>query len=378
MKYKDELIERLAQRRRAQLGQLSDEAFEELVLAVKADPAAFLTDDADRAYERLGRVLAANETAMAEEEFLDDNAYEKSRNKRLGKLRQGCAEALALDEGCLDARTILAMLENENPDGALVALEALAHEERLLEDAAAGVAAPGGARDASGVGAVAGETAAEATGAEDAAEDGAGDEADGLELAFDDNPDGEPSPASSAWDDVFARPRLRLLAAIARARLETARFKPAVATCEKLVELDPDDHLGARYTWAIALARLEDEKGFDALDARFGRTGNAWSHLARTLLMFKLDRMPAARRALRGYASLCKGGAYALLRPTFIETYLPDRPAFEPGSFEEAALAVHECDPVVMDTPDFIAWATAQDGFAAQAEKFAHDHDLDW
>ena len=33
---------------------------------------------------------------------------------------------------------------------------------------------------------------------------------------------------------------------------------------------------------------------------------------------------------------------------------------------------------VVMDTPDFLAWATAQDGFAAQAEKFARDNDLDW
>ena len=31
-----------------------------------------------------------------------------------------------------------------------------------------------------------------------------------------------------------------------------------------------------------------------------------------------------------------------------------------------------------MDTPDFLAWATAQDGFAAQAEIFARDNDLDW
>ncbi len=369
MRCKEELIERLAQRRRAQLGQLSAEAYEELVLAVKADPAAFLTDDADRAYERLGRALAANESAMAEEEFLDDNAYEKSRNKRLEKLRQGCAEALAMDGGCLDARTILAMLENENPDGALVALEALAHEEGL--DAVEADRAEDGAADA---------PVGEST--EDAGTpgDGAGVTEFAGAIATGEPAPSEPapSPAASAWDDVFARPQLRLLAAIARARCETARYKLAIATCEKLVELDAEDHLGARYTWAIALARLEDERGFDALDARFGRTGNAWSHLARTLLMFKLDRMPAARRALRGYASLCKGGAYALLRPTFIETYLPDRPAFEPGSFEEAALAVHECDPAVMDTPDFIAWATAQDGFAAQAEKFARDHDLDW
>ncbi len=379
MRYQEELIERLAQHRRAQLGNLSEHAYEELVLAVRRDPQAFLVDDSDRAYERLGKALAANEASQSEEEFFDDAAYEASRKRRLLKLREGCAAALAMSADCLDARTIQVMLENENPDAALVALEALAHDVGLFGDKDAGAdgLAGGGAEGATG------------DNAGDAAETGSsisstgsGDEArpsaSGINTCGPGVSVGEASGLIDAWDDVFARPRLRLLSTIARARLDTARYKAAIATCEKLVELDSLDHLGARYTWAIALARLEDEKGLDALDAKFGRAGNAWIHLARTLLMFKLDRMPAARRALRGYASLCEGGAYALLRPTFIDGYLPDRPAFTVGSFEEAALAVHECDPVVMDTPDFIGWATAQDGFAAQAEKFARDHDLDW
>ena len=378
MRYQEELIERLAQHRRAQLGNLSEHAYEELVLAVRRDPQAFLVDDSDRAYERLGKALAANELSQAEEEFLDDAAYEASRKRRLLKLREGCAAALAMSDECLDARTIQVVLENENPDAALVALEALAHEEGLLGGGSSNEAA-----DADGTNGAPNSMAAK-DGLADAAanSDGVGpveeDEALANTTAGGSEPTtGAPCPGN-AWDDVFARPRLRLLSAIARARLETARYKAAIATCEKLVELDSLDHLGARYTWAVALARLEDEKGLDALDAKFGRAGNAWIHLARTLLMFKLDRMPAARRALRGYASLCEGGAYALLRPTFIDGYLPDRPVFTAGSFEEAALAVHECDAVVMDTPDFIAWATAQDGFAAQAEKFARDHDLDW
>lgn len=386
MRYQEELIERLAQHRRAQLGNLSEHAYEELVLAVRRDPQAFLVDDSDRAYERLGKALAANELSQAEEEFLDDNAYEASRKRRLLKLREGCAAALAMSDECLDARTIQVVLENENPDAALVALEALAHEEGLLGDGGAG-AGIGAASEAGNAGDACDAQNGEA--AEDGLDDDASattDDADvvekGEERADTAANGSEPTVGAScpgnAWDDVFARPRLRLLSAIARARLETARYKAAIATCEKLVELDSLDHLGARYTWAVALARLEDEKGLDALDAKFGRAGNAWIHLARALLMFKLDRMPAARRALRGYASLCEGGAYALLRPTFIDGYLPDRPAFTAGSFEEAALAVHECDAVVMDTPDFIGWATAQDGFAAQAEKFARDHDLDW
>lgn len=346
MKYADELIDRLSWRRAEKLGKLSEDAFDELRLAVTRDPDSFLEHKGDVAFKHLADALAANDLAQAEEEFLDDEGYEASRNRRLDKLRTACAEAISMDGDCLDARTIAAMLGAKDPDASLAALLELASEIELDTEP----------REKEG------NASPSALGADDPTPDS--DEA--------------PLACASEWNDVFARPRLRLLSSIARARLETARYKNACNTCERLIELDPTDQLGARYTWAIALARLEDEKGFDALDARFGRQGNAWNHLARTLLMFKLDRMPAARRALRGYTSLCRGGAYALLRPTLVEGYLPDRPAFEPGSFEEAALAVHECDSVVMDTPDFLAWATAQDGFAAQAEKFARDNDLDW
>ena len=332
MRYADELIDRLSWRRAEKLGKL----------AVTRDPDSFLEHRGDLAFKHLADALAANDLTQAEEEFLDDEEFESARKRRLDKLRAACAEAISMDGDCLDARTIAAMLDAKDPDASLVALLNLANEIELDTE-------PRGKK---------------------------GSASPSAPEADNPTPNGDEAPLAtvSEWDDVFARPRLRLLSSIARARLETARYK----TCERLIELDPTDQLGARYTWAIALARLEDEKGFDALDARFGRQGNAWNHLARTLLMFKLDRMPAARRALRGYTSLCRGGAYALLRPTLVEGYLPDRPAFEPGSFEEAALAVHECDSVVMDTPDFLAWATAQDGFAAQAEIFARDNNLDW
>lgn len=326
MRCNEELVERLARRHNEKIGPLSSQAYDELVLAVRKDPEAFLADDADRAFQRLGQALAANAQSRADEEFLDDDSYEAARARRMERLEAGCREALDLDGGCLDAKTVIALASNKDADQALIALDALWDGTRGDEQ----LAQLGGVADA------------------------------------------------SAWDDVFARPLLRLLAARARAQLDTARYQLASASCARLVELDPTDELGARFTWAVALARLEDEQGFDQLDARFDRKGNAWSHLARTLLMFKLDRMGAARRALRGYASLCTGGAYALLRPAFVDTYLPDRPEFAPGSFEEASLAVHECDPVVMDTPDFLTWAGDQDGFTGQAQRFAQDNDLDW
>ena len=244
MRCNEELVERLASRHNEKIGPLSSQAYDELVLAVRKDPEAFLADDADRAFQRLGQTLAANAQSRTEEEFLDDDSYEAARAKRLERLEAGCREALDLDSGCLDAKTVIALASNKDADQALIALDALWDGTRGDEQ----VARLGGVANV------------------------------------------------SAWDDVSARPLLRLLAARARTQLDTARYRLASASCARLVELDPTDELGARFTWAVALARLEDEPGFDQLAARFDRKGNAWSHLARTLLMFKLDRMGAARR----------------------------------------------------------------------------------
>lgn len=323
MRAREEGLLRLAWRRRESLGTMSDQAFEELRLAVAANPDAFVDDASDAAYLQLARALEADEAGRVEEEFLDDDEYQASHAARMERLAAACQRICDETGDCLDARTIAAMVTGVEAGDVLEELLALDAEQP------------------------------------DMACEGAADGA---------NP----------WDNPFMRPRLRLRAAIARMMLETTRFKATCELCGQLVELMPGDPLGLRYTWSLACARLEDETAFNELDARFDRQGNAWSHLARVLLMFKLDRMPAARRALRGFTSLCEGGAYALLRPTYVDTYLPDRPSFRPGSYEEAMLAVHEADPVVVDTPDFIPWATAQKGIAEEARRYAEDNDLDW
>ena len=128
----------------------------------------------------------------------------------------------------------------------------------------------------------------------------------------------------------------------------------------------------------LACARLEDEAGLGALDARFSDRESAWSHLARVLLLYKLNRLPAARRALRGFDSLCAGGAYALLHPTYVEIYLPDRPDAEPCGFEESLMAVREAEPIIADVPEFISWCQGHDWLVASARAFAERNDLDW
>lgn len=324
MNFKEELTERIfVHRLLKEQPALSNQAAEELRAAVTANPMAYLEDSADKAFMHLGEVLMREDELRSEEEFMDDEAFERARHARMERIVAGCKEALEIDPSCLDAKTVQALSTSDDANDVFEAL--LAIEQSL-----------------------------------------GGSELAGLKA----------QPLSAAT--VEQRPYLRFYTAYARWSLNTTRYKLACKVCWNAIERDPDDIYGARYTLAIALARLENEESFNKLDARFCNKDSAWSNLARVLLMFKLDRIPAARRALRTYAQANRGAAYALLRPVYVEAYLPDRPKFEPGSFEEAVLAVHECDPIIMDTPDFLSWCQAQNGFADAAQAFAQDNDLDW
>ena len=68
----------------------------------------------------------------------------------------------------------------------------------------------------------------------------------------------------------------------------------------------------------------------------------------------------------------------ALLRPVMVDTYLPDRPAATPYSFEEVTLAVHEADPIVVDVPDLVTWVQDQPGMVQSARAFADNSGLEW
>jgi hypothetical protein len=317
----EELVWRCANHRREKIGPLSDEAFAELVLAVRADPASFVDTTSDEAFLMLARALGAYHENMHDDDLLDDDQYLVARNKRLAGLQAACERCAEVDETCVDARLVGVLARDLGPDALL--------DELLKLEAAA-------------------------------------------------YPQGRPAASGDLWDNVSLRPWLRLRAAISRTCLDAARCKMALGYAESVMNANPTDQLGARFTSAIAYARLEDEQGFDQLDARFSRHGNAWSNLARVVLLYKLGRMPAARRALHGYDELSEGAAYALLRPTFVELYLPDRPAFKAGGFQESLMAAREAEPTIADTPDLVRWAQDQEWFYASAQSYAEGHDLDW
>jgi hypothetical protein len=320
----DELVRRLSLKRSDKLGHLSPEGFAELERSVSKNPSLFVDDEREAAFLEVGKALARMEDARDEEENLDDDAYLRARRHHLDRLVADCDRALSLDPGCVDAKLLRVLAADQDPNEALGLLLELQQEV---------------------------------------------EEQDGPLVVPD---------SGDAWDDVFSRPRLRLDAAVARTCFDGARYRLAESSCRSLIEHAPSDVLGARLTCSLALARLEDEKGLNALDVRFRRAGNAWMHLSRALLMFKLDRLGAAQRAIMGFANLCEGGAYLLAHPTYVDIYLPDRPSFKPGSFEESLLAVHEADPIVVDTPDFVAWASTLPGFVARAQGFDDGADAGW
>lgn len=324
MNLHEELMERLARRRSAKLGELSPAAYAELLLAVRKHPETYVEDPEDQAFMQLEQAVARVMHSRESDDLRDDDAFMEERTNRMARLVRDCTHALEIAPNSTHARLLGILAADLEPDHQLDALIELEHEldQRL--------------------------------GAAEAPESG------------------------DAWHDVFAHGRLRVYACLARTCLDTARYRMANEYGQKLMQLSPSDPLGARHTSALCLARLEDERGFEELDTRFGHRGDSWQQLARVILFYKLGRMPAARRALKGYASLCDGGHYALLRPVMVDTYLPDRPAAEPYSFQEVTLAVHEADPVICDVPDFCAWAYEQDGFGNQAQAYAERHGYGW
>ena len=324
MRYRDELVGRLAERRRAKLGSLSDSAYDELYRAVQANPADFVDAPEDEAFALVASALEKYAQPAPDEEFLDEQAYLPARAKRYAHLAAECDRALALDPGCTDAALLKILMADLGCDELLDSLTDLDQAETDAHGAL------------------------------------------------------EPGEVGDAWADVASHGRLRVRAAISRACLDSARYRIAQSACEDLLALAPSDVLGARHTCALALARLEDEEGFDALDAQAGRSGDSWTHLGRVILLYKLGRMSAAKRALTGFSHLVEGGAYALLRPVLVDTYLPDRPEEKPCSFGEATLAVYEADPIIVDVPDLPYWAESIPEVARSAQRFADSSGYDW
>lgn len=331
MNLTEELVQRCALKRRASIGSMSDAAYEELLLAVQSDLKSYASETDELPMYHLAQAVKRYQDSQINDDSYTDEEFVQARITRLQTFLYALKNIREKYGENTDLLRMDALIHASDPESLLQALLAIQNQAEKeakrtsnLEDSKISATIP-----------------------------------------------------HDMWADVFTRPRLRLQAAIGRTYADTARFKLAATTCEQLLEESPSDAVGARFTLALTYARLEDEAALNRLDDRFNHHSNAWIELARAILLFKLSRISSARRALKSYQMNTEGGAFALLHPTFVDIYIPDRPEVKTGSFNEALLAIHEAEPVIVDVPDFVEWAGNIPEFAAASDAYAAANGFD-
>ena len=169
---------------------------------------------------------------------------------------------------------------------------------------------------------------------------------------------------------------LHTLEAISQLCMASARYRAAANYARRVLKAEGYPTRAAG-TVLFALARLEDQDGFFALAHQLEEQMGAdalenspWYLLARTILLFKTNKMRPATRALREFANRCEGGAFFLLNPMYQTPYLPCRPVpHDPWDLSHQA--VWEADGIISDTPDFAPWASACEDVSQLAQEFA-------
>ena len=140
------------------------------------------------------------------------------------------------------------------------------------------------------------------------------------------------------------RPYWRWLASLAEGALICGRNREAISWCERLLQSDPADTCDVRFTYAYALAKLEDEAGLDALEARYAKISptrgadDAWMLMARMALAHKACRMEEAQGLLARICRTYPEAAATLLR----QTELPD------GEFARLYVAPYSADELII------------------------------
>lgn len=301
---------------------------------VLQDPARYATTDHARALISYGRARERLLRELDRMEDLPDDEFDRKREQLFAAARQELHRIHRADPLCTDAELVDIMLADVPVDACLGDLMKL--EERVRGRLGF---LPGFGEDAPHFWADGGpQDDAERTRAE---------------------------PELVAW--------LHTLEAISQLCLASARYRAAADYARRVMRAQGYPNLSAG-TVLLALARLEDEDGFFAC-AREGAACGAgedspWFLLGRTILLYKLGRRKNARRALRDFAARCDGGAFYLLNPTYLTPYLPVRPPVREAC-ELAHQAVWEADGIIVDTPDFTAWAASVDGVEDASGDFA-------
>lgn len=308
---------------------------------IARDPARYATTDHTRALVSYG---TAHERLMRELDRLEDvpdEEFDRRRERLFEATREAVRRIGQADRLCVDARLLDIMLAD-------VPLDACLNDLMKLESEVGDYLAqqPGFDLDAPHY-----WTMDPALPEDEAAHDAA-------ELT-------RCNPVMVGW--------LHTVEAISQLSLASARYRAAASYAQRIMRSRGYTNR-AIGTVLLAQARLEDEEGFfatvRAADPSETVEDSPWYLLGRTLLLYKLGRRRNARRALRDFAARCEGGAFFLLNPTYLTPYLPVRPPVR-EAWELSHQAVWEADGIIVDTPDFAAWAASVEGMEDISEQFA-------
>jgi tetratricopeptide (TPR) repeat protein len=151
------------------------------------------------------------------------------------------------------------------------------------------------------------------------------------------------------------RPYLRWVSCTASKALVCGRYRRAAELCEELLRLDPQDMADARFTWALALAKLEDADGLERLateypPAAFGRRHeDAWWLIARAALAFKRHELAEGRSYVARLVSLYPHAGETLMRQDEYPDGVYARLAARPDSEDELIIAVSEATVLLQE-----------------------------
>lgn len=157
--------------------------------------------------------------------------------------------------------------------------------------------------------------------------------------------------------ELVLRPYLRWLSTLASKAVICGRNREALRITEEIFELDPADSSDARFTAALALAKLEDEQGLEQLAKRRGlrrlrAADDAWMRLSFASVAYRrLDYRAAREQVSRIIAS------YPYAAPTLaMQRELPDgvfaRLAMPPYSEDELVIATSESTVLLQEGRD--------------------------
>lgn len=164
--------------------------------------------------------------------------------------------------------------------------------------------------------------------------------------------------------DLAQRPYLRWIAMLASKALICGRNKETLRLCEELFSLDPADTADARFTAALAYAKLEDEQGLDQLETRcqaiphlYG-SQDAWMLLARLAMAHKRRDFPLARQTLARIVELYPQAVPILARQRELPDGVFARLSVPPYSEDELVVAVSEATVLFQEGRDLLARGT--------------------